>query len=158
MKQIPNELTKNFKDPAVRCLLMKEYSDCRGFQGTNEDGEEVFVSINPDSIVVTTFQKNGWMRDNYYNAEGYPDGEAYTGKWNKPEDPAEVVYLLILNWMDEGRFEVIPYKHSESAIGAYQMYLKLMKNDNPVELGKDKHFNCFGILDCMIQKKVICDA
>lgn len=81
-KTIPNELTQNFGDINVRRELMKLYGESRtAYSGTNEDGEDVLVSIAPDSIVVSTFQSNGWVRKNYYGKDGLPEGETFDGRW-----------------------------------------------------------------------------
>lgn len=38
--------------------------------GVNEDGETTMTEITSEFVLVKTFQKNGWLRNNYY----YPDG------------------------------------------------------------------------------------
>lgn len=158
MKQIPNELTKNFKDPAVRRKLMQEYADCRGFQGKNEDDEIVWVSISSDQITVATYQKNGWVRVNYYDENGLSSGEAYNGRWNKPEEKDEVVYIVVENLYEEGIIHVTPYKKYEAAKGYYDL-LKSEYNEDEIEENEDADsFHVFGICTCEIEKKVICDA
>lgn len=82
MQTIPNELTANFGDIQVRRQLMQQYGrNNSAYSGVNADGEQVLVSISTDSIVVATNQSNGWIRKNYYDAEGNADGETYDGKW-----------------------------------------------------------------------------
>ena len=51
--------------------LMDEYGDSENaFDGENEKGERVLISILPDQIVVTTFQTNNWNRINTYHRDG----------------------------------------------------------------------------------------
>ena len=79
---IPNSDGELFKSAEGRRLLMKRYGGSRfPYSGVNEDGEQVLVSISADSIVINTFQSNGWVRVNYYDAEGSPDGETFDGHW-----------------------------------------------------------------------------
>lgn len=79
---IPNELAQNFDDIEVRRKMMELYGDSKTmYSGVNEDGEDVLVSIAKDSIVVVTNQKNGWVRKNFYDAEGYAEGETFDGRW-----------------------------------------------------------------------------
>lgn len=77
---LTEELTKNFPDIDVRRKLMKEYGKFQmPYFGVNEDGENVELHIAEDSIVVRTYQENGWIRVNYYDAEGYAEGETFEG-------------------------------------------------------------------------------
>lgn len=47
--------------------IMKKYGDEQfPFFGKNEDDEDVMISVAHDSIVVKTFQDNGWTRENWY--------------------------------------------------------------------------------------------
>lgn len=49
--------------------IMDEHGDSKTmYPGTNEKGEEVWISPFPDNVVVKTFQKNGWVRQ--YLLEG----------------------------------------------------------------------------------------
>lgn len=63
--------------------LMKEYGDSDvPFDGTNEYGETVMISICKDSIHVKTFQDNGWIRINVYDfSDDYVIEELFDGKW-----------------------------------------------------------------------------
>ena len=82
-RTIPNSEGELFKTVSGRKLLMERYGGSRfPYSGVNEDGEQVLVSINPDSIIINTFQTNGWVRVNYYDAEGYAEGESFDGRWN----------------------------------------------------------------------------
>ena len=48
----------------------------------NEDGEDVLVFFEKDEgMDIHTFQDNGWLRVNYFNNEGYSDGETFKGRW-----------------------------------------------------------------------------
>ena len=81
-KTIPNELSQNFGDIKVRRKLMELYGDSQtAYGGVNEEGEDVLVSIARDGIVVSTFQKNGWLRKNYYDENGSSEGETFEGWW-----------------------------------------------------------------------------
>ena len=81
-KTIPNELSQNFGDIKTRRKLMELYGNSEtAYGGVNEEGEDVLVSIARDGIVVSTFQKNGWLRKNYYDENGYADGETFDGRW-----------------------------------------------------------------------------
>lgn len=81
-KTIPNELSLSFGDVKTRRKLMELYGDSQtAYSGVNEDGEDVMVSIASNSIVVSTFQKNGWLRKNFYDEYGFNDGETFDGRW-----------------------------------------------------------------------------
>ncbi len=81
-KHIPNELTQNFSDINTRRKMMELYGDSQGaYGGVNEEGEDVLVSIARDSIVISTFQKNGWLRKNFYDENGFSAGETFDGRW-----------------------------------------------------------------------------
>lgn len=78
--QIENieRLTKDFDDIENRRTLMREYGNYPDMLiGINSNGERTAISINPDNIVVTTYQDNGWIRENYYNESGFAAGERY---------------------------------------------------------------------------------
>ena len=61
--------------------LMNEYGNSTSmYPGTNDDGEEVFISIYHERIVVSTMQSNGWNRVNTYYRDGSRD-ETFDGKW-----------------------------------------------------------------------------
>ena len=38
--------------------------------GQNEEGENVWISINEDNITLQTFQHNNWVRTNIYYKDG----------------------------------------------------------------------------------------
>lgn len=81
--KIPNELSKSFADIEVRRKIIKEYGDSTDmFFGVNEDDENVYLSVDSENgITLTTHQKNGWVRVNYYDKDGYQEGETFQGRW-----------------------------------------------------------------------------
>jgi len=77
-----NQLAADFTDINVRRILMQEFGkSTTPFTGINEDGENITLHIAEESIIVETYQNNGWVRKNYYDADGYADGETYEGRW-----------------------------------------------------------------------------
>ena len=62
--------------------LMEEYGNSEfPYHGENTEGEEIEIHICKDSIVYKTYQQNSWIRVNYYDEDGMPDGETFEGKW-----------------------------------------------------------------------------
>ena len=77
-----NELAKDFDRCEVRRTLMQEFGENEtAYSGVNADGEDVLLSIFSDHITVSTNQHNGWVRVNYYGADGYAEGETFKGRW-----------------------------------------------------------------------------
>lgn len=77
-----NELAKGFDRCEVRRTLMREFGESEtAYSGVNADGEDVLLSIFSDHITVSTNQHNGWVRVNYYDADGYAEGETFKGRW-----------------------------------------------------------------------------
>lgn len=73
-----HEIHFDSTDPALLRKLMAEHGDSTfPYFGTNEEGETIEISINPDNIVLRTFQHNGWIRKNYFDKDGYPEGETF---------------------------------------------------------------------------------
>ena len=61
--------------------LMNKYgNEDELFEGKNEDGEQMLISIYPDKIIVTVFQNNHWVRVSTYYRDGESD-ETFDGKW-----------------------------------------------------------------------------
>lgn len=84
MKTIPNELTKNFADIEARKEIIEKFADSeQAFSGQNEDGEDVEIHVAESGIILKTYQSNGWLRVNYYGADGHAEGETFEGKWDK---------------------------------------------------------------------------
>ena len=77
-----NELAKDFDRCEVRRTLMREFGESEtAYSGVNADGENVLLSIFSDRIIVSTNQRNGWVRVNFYDADGYAEGETFKGRW-----------------------------------------------------------------------------
>lgn len=76
---IPDSACQKFTSATGRKELMQEYFGF--FSGKNADDETVQLSIDPYMMELTTFQSNGWVRVNFYDAEGLPCGETFNGKW-----------------------------------------------------------------------------
>lgn len=71
-------------DPADQngmIALMDAYGDSTSmYPGTNENGEDINISIFHEKIVVSTMQENGWNRINTYWRDGTRE-ETFDGKW-----------------------------------------------------------------------------
>ena len=68
--------------PSLLRSLMKEHGNSQfPFFGENEDGERTEIHIAENSIIYKTYQKNGWIRVNYFDENGIEDGETFDGKW-----------------------------------------------------------------------------
>ena len=79
---IPNELSAKFNTLEGRKQIIAEYVDSDTmFVGENEDGECVYLSVSDTGMVLRTEQLNGWVRVNYYVADGDATGESFDGKW-----------------------------------------------------------------------------
>lgn len=64
--------------------LMDELGDSTTmFRGENADEEETCLSIYPDRVVCTTYQNNGWVRQNTYWRDGTRE-ETFDGRWKPP--------------------------------------------------------------------------
>ena len=81
--KISDELSTRFADVKGRQELIGKYGNSNTmFTGENSDGETVTVSIDKErGIILKTYQNNGWLRVNYYNKEGYVEGECFDGRW-----------------------------------------------------------------------------
>ena len=68
----------------IRRKLMKEVGGGeKVMMEENENGEDVVLDVSSDEIIQLTFQKNGWVRRNYYNAEGRAVEENFRGVWRR---------------------------------------------------------------------------
>ena len=77
------EIVFDGNNPELICKLMEEHGDSTfPFYGTNDLGEEIEIHIAKTSVIHKTYQKNGWVRLNYYDEHGLPAGEMFDGKWN----------------------------------------------------------------------------
>lgn len=64
----------------IRNFIHENESSLYG--GVNAEGEDVMVNVEKGKgMEVRTFQDNGWLRVNYYNENGYDDGESFEGRW-----------------------------------------------------------------------------
>lgn len=80
--KIPNELSCRFDTVEGRKEIVQQYADSDTmFTGENSDGETVYLSVSKTGMVLKTEQENGWVRVNYYDADGYSTGESFDGKW-----------------------------------------------------------------------------
>ena len=80
--KIPNELSAKFNTLEGRKQILQEFADSDAmFVGENEDCERVYLSVSDTGMVLRTEQENGWVRVNYYDAEGDATGESFDGKW-----------------------------------------------------------------------------
>ena len=63
--------------------LMDKYGEStdEDFFGKNQNGEDIRIAIHPDRIILVTYQENGWVRKNYYWADGTTE-ELFDGKWS----------------------------------------------------------------------------
>lgn len=76
---ISDEVSRKFTTTSGRREMMQKYQGV--YSGTNEEGETIQLSICSQLMELTTFQKNGWVRINWYDAKGQPSGETFDGKW-----------------------------------------------------------------------------
>lgn len=161
MIRIPNEDVACFKDPDCKVRLMRKYGHCAPFIGTNAEGEKVILSIAPDSIVLETYQSNGWIRKNYYDGNGFPDGEMYDGKWHKPDPEEEnTVWLVVENCYEDGVVHVTTFRTHEAASAEFQR-IKSKFEDNEISestAGSGEYFHAFGLMYCEVKRSVIRDA
>lgn len=75
-----NTININPNDLSFMIGLMDKYNTTKYMlSGTNELGEHITVSIFKDKIVVVTYQKNGWVRENVYWRDGTCE-EMFKGK------------------------------------------------------------------------------
>lgn len=76
-----SELEFRFDTPESRKILMDKYGEMRNmYIGRNENDELVHISIAPKSVITRTYQHNGWIRVNFYDEDGFPCGESYSGR------------------------------------------------------------------------------
>lgn len=47
----------------------------------NQNGEKQLISFSEEGVIVTTFQHNGWTRENCYDVNGYCEYESFNGRW-----------------------------------------------------------------------------
>jgi hypothetical protein len=83
MSNSPKNIIIDFSNPQQVTEINQKYKDVSSMlESVNQNNEQQFISFGNEEIVLTTYQKNGWIRKNYYSAEsGEPEGEAFKGKW-----------------------------------------------------------------------------
>jgi uncharacterized protein YodC (DUF2158 family) len=74
-RYIPDNDAQKFTTIDGRKELMRNYKGI--YAGVNTDGERIVLAISPTSMELTTFQSDGWVRINWYNADGLPAGETF---------------------------------------------------------------------------------
>lgn len=77
----------DFNDLWAMRDVMNKYGDdgingCDSLSETNDEGELNFVEIFSDSILVRTYQHNGWTRINQLRYDGTSE-ELFDGRWDK---------------------------------------------------------------------------
>lgn len=161
MIKIPNEDVACFNDPDTKIRLMRKYGHCGPFVGHNAEGEKVVLSIAPDSIILETYQKNGWIRKNYFDSCGFPDGEMFDGKWDKPDPEEEnVIWLVIENCYEDGCVHVSPFRTHEAASAEFQRIKAQFEKDEIDETATDtrEFFHACRGISCEVKRSVIRDA
>lgn len=88
MNSIPNELSSRFSDVAVRRQVVQQYGDSSNMVvGENVDGEKVILyASKKNGIVLNTYQDNGWLRVDYYDADGFFEAETFDGRWTETSE------------------------------------------------------------------------
>lgn len=82
MRQILTD-TLDMSDYEVRKNFIQN-NESSIYGGKNEENEDVMVFLEKGlEMTIKTFQNNGWLRVNYYTADGYSDGETFEGRWDK---------------------------------------------------------------------------
>lgn len=78
-----NQLQFDSSDPKLLVSLMKKRGSLKyPLLGKNDREEDIEIHISEDSIVYKTYQRNGWLRVNYFDENGYPAGETFDGRWD----------------------------------------------------------------------------
>ena len=154
---IPNEEVICFEDPDCKVRLMRKYGHCTPFEGTNSEGERIVLSIAPESILLETYQRNGWIRQNWYDENGFPNGETFAGKWNKPDPEEEnTVWLVIEHLYEAGVVHVYAFKTHEAASAEYERMKKEYGAGDAME--RREHYHVFGQVTLEVRRSVIRDA
>lgn len=62
--------------------LMDKASECGAsvLSGTSDKGEPTLISLSGNSVTITTFQDNGWTRENTYYRDGTEE-ELFLERW-----------------------------------------------------------------------------
>lgn len=77
------ELTINLDSPEnVKNLIKKTENGM--YSSTSETGENIVVYIQQnEGMEIHFYQKNGWVRVDEYDVDGYKISETFSGRWNK---------------------------------------------------------------------------
>lgn len=77
-----NKIFFDNNNPKLIRNLMEKYGDSKfPFYGKNENGEDIEIHIGKTDVIYKTYQNNGWIRVNYYDENGLPNGETFDGRW-----------------------------------------------------------------------------
>lgn len=78
----PIPLQEELSDAQSLRALIKKYGDNNTtYTCSNAEGELVWLSIAKTGIIMKTCQRNGTVRVNYYDKNGYDKGETFEGCW-----------------------------------------------------------------------------
>lgn len=72
----------DFGNPAEVKKANKKYKNLDYMlSSVNLNGEKQLISFSEEGVIVTTFQHNGWTRENCYDVNGYYECESFNGRW-----------------------------------------------------------------------------
>ena len=73
-----NTITIDFADSKQVKKLMEDYHDIDyPLCAENEEGKRQLIHVGAESVIVETFQHNGWIRVTEYDADGECCGETF---------------------------------------------------------------------------------
>lgn len=79
-----NELAAHIGELEARKRIIELFRESDVlYDGTNESGERVFLSVSDSGILIRTWQSNGYVRVDEYDEDGYLVGEIYDSRWDK---------------------------------------------------------------------------
>lgn len=75
-------ISVDFGNPAEVKKANEKYKNI-GYMlsSVNQNGEKQLISFSEECVIVTTFQHNGWARENCYDVNGYCECETFYGRW-----------------------------------------------------------------------------
>lgn len=74
-------MTINMENPQAVKKFLKSLGDKKREMETREGLRIIAFKNEFDGLELRTHQENGWVRINYYGADGHYEGESYDGKW-----------------------------------------------------------------------------
>ena len=75
-------ISVDFENPAEVKKANEKYKNLDYMlSSVNQIGEQQLISFSEDGVIVTTFQDNGFIRENCYDVNGYYECESFTGRW-----------------------------------------------------------------------------